>query len=263
MIDDPQMLALIPLIKEARREVKISYRSHIVVGKELVAIHRSPQEHVWRWIWDYIKEVDVFMRYPVSTSVPYGVPLAMVGPMRAGTDWNYLLYPERESIAKIGGFDPSKGIPDVIDLAANLLNARITTAKILVQLSSRGGFEIKVPEALYYAKPVATTRTGGIPLQIERSKSGFLVDLGDTDSITNGDLYERMNNHAKASVSDEVGTVGNAACWLYLAATLDTRDRLKPDNRLIIDTVMEEVGQKYESGQPIRQRKGIDYKRES
>ncbi|KAG0635574.1 hypothetical protein HOY80DRAFT_1093031 [Tuber brumale] len=43
IIDDPQIPALIPLIKKARREVKIIYRSHIEVRKDLVAIPGSPQ----------------------------------------------------------------------------------------------------------------------------------------------------------------------------------------------------------------------------
>ncbi|KAG0635563.1 hypothetical protein HOY80DRAFT_1093012 [Tuber brumale] len=356
IIDDPQMAALIPLIKKARPEVKIIYRSHIEIRKDLVAIPGSPQEQVWRWIWDYVKEADVFISHPVDKFVPDQVPSTMVGLMPACTDWldglnkpleewdlifchhnlhnlcdelemNHLLYPEREYITQIGGFDRSKGIPDVIESYSKLcalimrdapesvppqllicgygalddqdaeivynetvellrqskyaaiakdvivvriwpsdqmLNAMITSAKIVMQLSLREGFEVKVSEALYHGKPVVATRTGGIPLQIEHAKSGFLVDVGDTDSVanhlfdlyTNDDLYTRMSNHAKASVSDEVGTVGNAACWLYLAAKLARGEGFTPDTRWIMDMAMEEAGQKYESGQPILPRMG-------
>ncbi|KAG0641033.1 trehalose phosphorylase [Tuber brumale] len=360
IIDDPQMPALIPLIKKTRPEVKIIYRSHIEVRKDLVAIPGSPQRQVWEWIWNHINKADVFISHPVSTFVPYGVPLGMVGLMPACTDWldglnkplgewdlrfyhhnlhnicnkremNHLLYPKRDYITQIARFDPSKGIPDVIEsyrkLCARLgtdvperlppqllicghgaiddpdaeivynetiallrqsryvsiakdvivvrigpsdqmLNAIITTAKIVVQLSLREGFEVKVSEALHHGKPVVATRAGGIPLQIEDGKSGFLVEVGDTDTVanrlfdlyTNDDLYATMSNYAKASVSDEVGTVGNAACWLYLAAKLARGEGLEPNTRWIMDMAREEAGQTCETGEPMLPRAGILFK---
>ncbi|KAG0635586.1 trehalose synthase [Tuber brumale] len=360
IIDDPLMPALIPLIKAARPEVKIIYRSHIEVRQDLVALPGSLQEQVWRWIWSYVKKADIFISHPVDTFVPCGVPLAMIGLMPACTEWldglnkplgewdlrfyhhnlhnlcnkqemNHLLYPTREYITQIARFDPSKGIPDVIEsyrkLCARLrtdaakilppqllicghdaiddpdaeivynetmallrqwryvpiakdvivvrigpsdqmLNAMITTAKIVVQLSWREGFEVKVSEALHHGKPVVATRAGGIPLQVEDGKSGFLVEVGDTDTVadrlfdlyTNDDLYARMSKHAKASVSDEVGTVGDAACWLYLAAKLARGEGLEPSTGWIMDMAREEAGEKYETGEPILPRTGIDFK---
>ncbi|KAG0632656.1 hypothetical protein HOY80DRAFT_1116434 [Tuber brumale] len=87
IMDDPQMPALIPLIKQARPEVKIIYRSHIEVCKDLVAIPGSPQRQVWQWIWKHVRKADVFISHPMSTFVPHGVPLAMVGLMPASTHW--------------------------------------------------------------------------------------------------------------------------------------------------------------------------------
>ncbi|KAG0641036.1 hypothetical protein HOY80DRAFT_1021575 [Tuber brumale] len=359
IIDDPQMAALISLIKKARPEVKIIYRSHIKVRNDLVAIPGSPQSKVWEWIWNHVNKADVFISHPVSTFVPYGVPLGMVGLMPACTDWldglnkplgqwdlkyyhrnlqnicneremNHLLYPKREYITQIARFDPSKGIPDAIESYRKLcvrlrkdaperlppqllicghgvvgdpdaemvynqtiallrqrryvaiakdvivvkvgpsdqmLNAMITTAKIVVQLSLREGFEVKVSEALHHGKPVVATRSGGIPLQIEDGKSGFLVEVGDTDAVanrlfdlyTNDDLYSTMSNYAKASVSDEVGTVGNAACWLYLAAKLARGEGLEPNTRWIMDMAREEAGQKCRTSEAILPRGGIDF----
>ncbi|KAG0134994.1 trehalose phosphorylase [Tuber indicum] len=360
VIDDPQMPALIPIIKKARPEVKIIYRSHIEVRKDLVEQVGIPQEQVWKWIWDYVKEADVFISHPVDKFVPNSVPFDMIGLMPACTDWfdglnkplgeqdlkfyhhnlhnlcnerkmNHLLYPAREYITQIARFDPSKGIPEVIESYRKLcdriisdapdrippqllicghgaiddpdaelvfaettkllkepkfaaiakdvvvarigpsdqmLNAMITTAKIVLQLSLREGFEVKVSEALYHGKPVVATRAGGIPLQIEHGKSGFLVDVGDTDSVSNhlfdlytdNDLYSKMSKHAKASVSDEVGTVGNAACWLYLTAKLARGEYLQPQAQWIMDMAMEEAGQKYEIGQPILHRNTAHFK---
>ena len=152
-----------------------------------------------------------------------------------------------------------------------VLNALMTTAKLVVQLSLREGFEVKVSEALHHGKPVVATRAGGIPLQIQHGKSGFLVDVGDTDAVANhlfdlytdDDLYAEMSDYAKSSVSDEVGTVGNAACWLYLAAKLARGQVLKPNARWITDMAREEAGQRHEPGEPILPRGGIDIKGEN
>ncbi|KAG0136207.1 hypothetical protein HOY82DRAFT_625882 [Tuber indicum] len=365
IIDDPQMPALIPLIKKVRPEVKIIYRSHIEIRSDLVERPGSPQEEVWKWIWDCVKQADIFISHPMDKFVPNDVPLAMVGLMPACTDWldglnkplgegdlkfyhqnlrnscnelnmNKLLYPEREYITQIARFDPSKGIPEVIESyhklctritrdapeilppqlllyvelscghgaiddpdglivynktiklleqpkyaeiakdvvvmrigpSDQMLNALLTTAKLVVQLSSREGFEVKVSEALHHGKPVVATRAGGIPLQIEHGKSGFLVEVGDTQSVadhlfdlyTGDDLYTRMSEYAKVSVSDEVGTVGNAACWLYLAAKLAGGQVLKPNGKWVTDLARAEAGQNYEDGEPRLPRKGIGIK---
>ncbi|KAG0129232.1 hypothetical protein HOY82DRAFT_652289 [Tuber indicum] len=79
VIDDPQMPARIPLIKEVRLEVKIIYRSHIEVREDLVERVGSPQEQVWKWIWEYVKEADVFISHPVDKFVPNSVPFNMIG----------------------------------------------------------------------------------------------------------------------------------------------------------------------------------------
>ena len=62
---------------------------------------------------------------------------------------------------------------------------------------------------------------------------------------------------------DEVGTVGNAACWLYLATKLAGGQVLKPNERWITDMAREEAGQRYELGEPILLREGIDIKGEN
>ncbi|KAG0641030.1 hypothetical protein HOY80DRAFT_1114646 [Tuber brumale] len=236
IIDDPKMPALIPSIKKARPKVKIIYHSHIEVCKDLVAIPRSLQRQVWECIWKHVRIPGVSISHPVPTCVPYGVPLGMVGLMPACTHWNHLLYPARKYITQIARFDQSNGIPDNIESyrkccghgAIDDPDAEITVkicsnckrcdrrenwakrskAKIVVQLSLREGFKVKVSEALHRGKLAVTTRAGGIPFQIEEGTSGFLLEVGDTDSIanrlfdlyTNDDLYARMSNYAKASL---------------------------------------------------------------
>ncbi|KDQ59546.1 glycosyltransferase family 4 protein [Jaapia argillacea MUCL 33604] len=350
-IDDPQMPGLIPLIKKIRPDVPIIYRSHIEIRSDLVHNKGSPQEGVWNYLWKNIQLADLFISHPVKKFVPSDVPIEKLAFLGAATDWldglnkhmaewdisyymgeframcnkdkmNELKWPAREYIVQVARFDPSKGIPNVIDsyskfrklLAENeyeaedapqllicghgavddpdassiydqtmglinstypeiahdivvmrippsdqLLNALMECSKFALQLSTREGFEVKVSEALHAGKPVIASRTGGIPLQIEHGKSGYLCEVGDNagvakhmfDLFTDGGLYTTMCQYAKTHVSDEVGTVGNAAAWLYLAVMYCCRgEKLKPNGAWLNDMLREETGEPYAEGEP-------------
>ncbi|SCO80706.1 related to trehalose synthase (Ccg-9) [Fusarium oxysporum] len=121
-----------------------------------------------------------------------------------------------------------------------MLNALLSKAKIALQLSTREGFEIKVSEALHKGKPVIATLAGGIPLQIQHGKNGFLVDVSDTDAVaenlfhlwTDQKLYGRMSEFASTNVSDE-------------------EKRIQPNERWINDMAREEANEPY---QPLESR---------
>lgn len=141
----------------------------------------------------------------------------------------------------------------------------MANAKIALQLSSREGFEIKVSEALHAGRPVITTRSGGIPLQVQHGKNGFLTDYGDTTTVakhlyelwTDPEMYASFSKFARENVSDEVGTVGNALCWLYLAATLARGEKLKPRGAWINDLARQTAAQPYAPGEPRLPRKDL------
>jgi alpha,alpha-trehalose phosphorylase (configuration-retaining) len=60
-----------------------------------------------------------------------------------------------------------------------------------------------------------------------------------------------MSEFAKNNVSDEVGTVGNAAAWMYLAMMYCCRgQKLKPNGQWLNDMLREELGEPYEEGEP-------------
>jgi len=357
-IDDPQMPGLIPLIKKARPDLPVVYRSHIEIRSDLVHQVGSPQAEVWGYLWDRIKLADMFISHPVAKFVPSDVPIETLGLLPATTDWldglskpmatwdltyymrvfktqcndirmNKLLWPARGYICQIARFDPAKGIPDVIDSFVKLrrrlddvlpasktpqlliaghgaiddpdasiiydqtmallekeeyapyasdvvvmrigpsdqmLNALLTNAKIVLQLSLREGFEVKVSEALHHGKPTIATRAGGIPLQIIDGKSGYLVDVHDTTAVaghlydlwTDKALFDRMSASAAVSVSDEVGTCGNAASWLYLASKLSKGEKLKPNGKWINDMMREDAGEPYREGEPRLKRATIN-----
>ncbi|KFY93110.1 hypothetical protein V498_04554 [Pseudogymnoascus sp. VKM F-4517 (FW-2822)] len=85
-----------------------------------------------------------------------------------------------------------------------LLNALLTNAHTVLQLSIREGFEVKVSEALKKGRPVIVSRVGGIKLQVQHERNGFLVQPGDwkyaADCLlrlwTDHDLYDRMSEVA-------------------------------------------------------------------
>ena len=148
-----------------------------------------------------------------------------------------------------------------------VLNVLMANAKFALQLSTREGFEVKVSEALHAGKPVIASRTGGIPLQIVHGKSGYLVDVGDNATVakhmfelyTDDDLYDEMSEYAKTHVSDEVGTVGNAAAWMYLAIKYCSHgQKIKPKGAWINDLMRAETGEPYQLDEPRLPRQGLN-----
>jgi hypothetical protein len=140
----------------------------------------------------------------------------------------------------------------------------ISNAFLVVQLSTREGFEVKVSEALHKGRPVIASKVGGIPLQVVDQKNGWLVEAGDWKAVgakmfelwrDDSGKWDKMSEAAREGVSDEVGTVGNALCWLWLAARL-TRDdghergkTLMPNERWVNDMAREEAGYSYVEGE--------------
>ncbi|MHC1603073.1 MAG: glycosyltransferase, partial [Methermicoccaceae archaeon] len=64
-----------------------------------------------------------------------------------------------------------------------VVNALQRVAAVVVQKSLREGFGLTVTEAMWKGTPVVASNVGGIPLQIEEGKSGFLVEPHDTDEF--------------------------------------------------------------------------------
>ncbi|KAJ6546539.1 trehalose phosphorylase [Mycena vulgaris] len=354
-VDDPQMPGLIPLIKKVRPDLPIVYRSHIEIRSDLVHVAGSPQEEVWKYLWNNIQLADLFISHPVNKFVPSDVPIEKLALLGAATDWldglnkdldpwdssfymgefrnlcakekmHELQWPARDYIVQVARFDPAKGIPNVIDsyvrfrrllrssasdlaeeehpqllicghgavddpdasiiydqviqLIASepyrefahdivvmrlppsdqLLNALMANARIALQLSTREGFEVKVSEAIHAGIPIVAARTGGIPLQVEHGKSGFLTTPGAAgneavakhlfDLYTDEGLYRKMSQYAKTHVSDEVGTVGNAAAWLYLAVMYSRGVKLQPNGAWLNDMLRAETNEPYAEGEP-------------
>ncbi|KAK9450817.1 uncharacterized protein V1518DRAFT_411786 [Limtongia smithiae] len=348
VMDDPQVVALIPYAKAAGS--KVIYRSHIEVRSDLIKQHGSPQEGVWNFLWESgIKDADVFISHPVRGFVPDAVDIDRVGLMPAATDWldglnkdlsrwdtfyymgelrkqceevkaNKLNFPMRPYVCQIARFDPSKGIPDVLEsyrllrekmdddmplrkipqlviaghgavddpdgtmmydetmkimaqdkfagIASDIvvirvkpsdqvLNCLLSNATVVLQLSHREGFEVKVSEAVHKGQPVVAYRAGGIPLQIQHGKNGFLEAVGDTTAVarrmyelfTDAELHRAMSEYGRVSVSDEVHTVGNMCAWLYMFNELARGRDVRPGGRWVYDMMREATGVPWRAGE--------------
>jgi alpha,alpha-trehalose phosphorylase (configuration-retaining) len=316
VIDDPQPAGLIPFIKEHNPKARLLYRSHIQIEAHLLEDKTTPQSKTWDYLWKYIQHADTFIAHPVASFVPSIVPREKLVSFPPTTDhldglnkpltpqqleyyldlFNQILLQSYQSpldtsrpyLIQIARFDPSKGIPDVIEsyrlarekLAQNqditipqlvivghgsiddpdgmpllhltnhmlslplyrdmahdvkvarvhhsdqLLNALLRQAHVALQLSHKEGFEIKVSEALLKGKPVLSYNAGGIPLQIEHAKNGFVIDqVGNTQAVaekivelfTNKKRYQEMSRQASELARRDVLTVPNAIRWLQLA----------------------------------------------
>jgi glycosyltransferase involved in cell wall biosynthesis len=349
IVDDPQMPGIIPLIKNLTPNRPVLYRSHIQIRSDLIAQAGSPQEDIWNYLWNDIQKADMFISHPIPVFVPHTVPREKVVYLPATTDWldglnkplnrwitRYygmiynmqchaqripeLKYPNRKFIAQVARFDPSKGIPTVVEAYAEfrrrcdkegitdipqlcicgngsiddpdatqiydqameaierypeivddcsvmrlnpndqLLNTIIRSAHVVLQLSDREGFEVKVSEALHAGRPVIATRAGGIPLQIKENVNGFLVEPGDSHAVadhlvklfSDEELHAKMSYEARTGVSDEVGTVGNALSWFYLAskwADVGASPGLQGGERWVNDMAREDSGRPYQQSE--------------
>lgn len=150
-----------------------------------------------------------------------------------------------------------------LDANDQLLNFLIAKAHVVLQLSTREGFEVKVSEALHAGRPVIATLAGGIPLQVKDNCNGFLVAPGDSSAVaqhllelfSDENLWEDMSQAARTGVSDEVSTPGNALAWYYLAfkwtetCSQTPKATLAGDGAWINDMARAEAGYPFAKGE--------------
>ena len=89
---------------------------------------------------------------------------------------------------------------DVLFVMGNnefLVNSIQTFSDVIIQKSTREGFCLAVTEALWKGTPVVASNIGGLPLQIEDGKSGYLVDPLDYDGFADR-IVELLKNSKRA-----------------------------------------------------------------
>lgn len=145
VIDDPQPSGLIPYLKNLNKNAIFAYRSHIELRSDLIRNHDSEQEHVWNFLWKNISMCDIFISHPIDYFVPDNVKAsnikkiqisACTDPLdglnkvmdpysldyyqhffnRISLDQNFKTVDfSRLYFIQIARFDPSKGIPNLIE----------------------------------------------------------------------------------------------------------------------------------------------------
>ncbi|KAK4551596.1 hypothetical protein LTR86_011067 [Recurvomyces mirabilis] len=148
-----------------------------------------------------------------------------------------------------------------LGLCDQTLNALLSRARVMLQMSLGDVYEVTVSEALHKGVPVIARNSGGNALQIRHAKTGFLVQGLDKQSeiraiaehldflLSDQEGYYEMSSCGRTQISDEVGTVGNAVCWLYLADRLTSAYKLRPNERWVWDMAKEHAGERLPADQ--------------
>lgn len=176
VIDDPQPAGLIPYIKQANPGARIIYRSHIQLMGSLASQPGTPQHTTWSFLWDKIRLADCFVSHPMKMFIPACVPDEKIFYMPATTDpldglnkplteeqisrymrlFNHLLIQagqkpldeERPYIIQVARFDPSKGIPHLLDAYRKLRGLLEKQGKVIPQLVITGNGSIDDPDGI-------------------------------------------------------------------------------------------------------------------
>jgi len=82
-----------------------------------------------------------------------------------------------EQVANEAVADPNVHV--LTDLPDTTVNALQRLSDVVVQKSLREGFGLVVSEALWKRTPVVGSTVGGIPLQVEDGRNGYLVEPDD------------------------------------------------------------------------------------
>jgi trehalose synthase len=102
------------------------------------------------------------------------VQLALVGSMASDDPegWDYF----NATVAHADGDPDIHILNNFNNVGAIEVNAFQSHSDVLIQKSTREGFGLTVSEAIWKARPFIGGNVGGIPLQVEDGRSGFLVD---------------------------------------------------------------------------------------
>lgn len=132
-------------------------------------------------------------------------------------------------INKLKSICKDKGILDHVEFCGWVSGhnkiAKLIEADVFVLPSHCEGLPVSIIEAMSAGLPVVSTCVGGIPDIVEHGVNGFLVQVGDTESLADrliellatGLLRERMSelNVKKAKDSFDVSVVVNKLCDIY------------------------------------------------
>jgi trehalose synthase len=101
------------------------------------------------------------------------VQLALVGSMATDDPEGWEFF--NSTLEYAAGDQDIKILNNLNNVGAIEVNAFQSQAEVLIQKSTREGFGLTVSEALWKARPFIGGQVGGIPLQVQDGKTGYLV----------------------------------------------------------------------------------------
>jgi trehalose synthase len=139
---------------------------------------------MYRIVKEEIKDVQLVLIASMANDDPEG--------------WEYY-----EKTARHAGEDYDIHLLSNLNGVGNLeVNAFQRASDVIIQKSLREGFGLVITEALWKGKPVVAANVGGIPLQVDNRRTGFLV--GDISECA-----ERVIHLLKDSeIANKMGTSG-------------------------------------------------------
>jgi len=84
-----------------------------------------------------------------------------------------------------------------------LVNSIQKYSSVIIQKSTREGFCLAVTEALWKGTPVVASNVGGIPLQIEDGKNGFLLEPTDKEGFADRIVHLLKNPKAREALGQK------------------------------------------------------------
>ncbi|AXR78864.1 glycosyltransferase [Natrarchaeobaculum sulfurireducens] len=123
--------------------------------------------------------------------------LALAGGMAGDDPEGLELY---EQVAAEAVDDPD--VHTLTDLPDGAINALQRLSDVVVQKSLREGFGLVVAEALWKRTPVVGSTVGGIPLQVEDGRNGYLVEPDDAIGAGNRIVDLLENDERRRSFGD-------------------------------------------------------------
>ena len=139
----------------------------------------------------------------VRKHVP-GLQLAMLGHLAMDDPEGARVY---EEVRKAAGDDPDIHLFTNYTAASSLeVNAFQRHSDVVIQKSKKEGFGLVVSEALWKGTPVVAGRAGGIPMQLQDGKAGYLIDTDEEcaekvlDLLRNPSLARKMGLHGRQHV---------------------------------------------------------------
>jgi trehalose synthase len=125
---------------------------------------------------------------------------------------------------KANKFLKSGDILFVVGNNETLVNSIQRFSKVIIQKSIKEGFCLCVTEALWKGTPVVASNVGGIPMQIEDGKNGFLLEPKDTEGFADRIVHllknpkesENLGQHAKEAVKQKFLITRLLSDYLYM-----------------------------------------------